>query len=60
MLPEFTSLSPEAIAKSVIPSWDGEISDADIQAYVDLMKREGFIAEDTPGVEDLLWAPSGN
>ena len=60
VLPEFTSLSPEAIAKSVIPSWDGEISDADIQAYVDLMKREGFIAEGAPGVEDLLWAPSGN
>ncbi len=60
VLPEFTSLSPEAIAKSVIPTWDGEISDADVQAYVDLMKREGFIAADAPGVEDLLWAPSGN
>lgn len=60
VLPQFTKLPSEAIAKSIIPTFDAEISDADVQAYVDLMTREGFIKDSAQKVDDLLWVPNGN
>lgn len=56
VLPKFTKLSPEAIAKSILPEYDEKgVTAKDIKAYVDLMTREGFIDKgfDSNG---LLWS----
>src|SRR5699024_7254785 len=55
-LPQFTKLSAEAIANSILPEYDeGGVTKDDIAAYVDLMTREGFIDKgyDSSG---LLWS----
>ncbi|MCK6212105.1 ABC transporter substrate-binding protein [Georgenia sp. EYE_87] len=59
VLPEFTALSPEAIEASILPVYDTTVTDADLQAYVDLMIREGFI-EDGYDPAGLLWTSSGD
>lgn len=54
VLPDFTSLSPEAINASVIPVFDATSSAEDLTAYVDLMTSEGFI-EDGYDASTLHW-----
>lgn len=58
VLPEFTSLSPEAIENSILPVYDASLTVEDVQRFIDLMVREGFIDEgyDPSG---LLWSPDG-
>lgn len=59
VLPEFTSLPPEAIEKSILPVYAADVTAADIEAYVQLMTRAGFIEEgyDSTG---LVWSPDGD
>ncbi len=59
VLPTFTSLSPEAIENSVIPLYDSSLSEADVENYVELMEREGFI-EAGYDPSDLLWKTDGD
>lgn len=56
VLPSFTSLPPQVIENSVLPStYDAELTTDDIQAYVELMTREGFIDRGFDP-EGLLWS----
>ena len=59
VLPEFTSLSPDAVAKSVIPTYDTKLGVEDIQAFADLMTKEGFI-NDGYDPANLIWTPAGS
>lgn len=59
VLPEFTSLSPEAIAASVLPAFDATSSGDDLAAYVDLMTSEGFIEGDYDA-SALHWTRDGS
>jgi len=59
LLPTFTKLSPEAISNSIIPVYDSTLAEGDIQDYVDLMVREGFI-EAGYDPSALLWNRNGD
>jgi len=59
VLPQFTSLSAETIANSVIPQYDASIDTEDIQAYVDLMTREQFIEGNDYDPATLIWSENG-
>lgn len=59
VLPKFTSLSPEAVQNSVIPTYDTKLGVDDLQAFVDLMTKEGFI-DDGYDPAKLIWTTEGS
>jgi len=55
VLPEFTSLSEEAINNAVLPFYDATVSQQDLQDHANLMGEHGFIDEGYV-VDGLLWS----
>src|SRR5699024_850130 len=55
VLPEFTSLSEEAINNAILPFYDATVSQQDLQDYADLMGEHDFIDEGYV-VDGLLWS----
>lgn len=55
VLPEFTSLSEEAINNAILPFYDATISPQDLQDHADLMGEHDFIDKGHV-VEGLLWS----
>lgn len=52
----YTELSDDALANALLPVFDPEVSEKDIQFIADAMLDEGFI-ETAFDVQDVLWRP---
>jgi NitT/TauT family transport system substrate-binding protein len=59
IFPEYTQLTPDVANAIGLPDYDASLPADGVQKMLEGMKKYGFLKEDIPPFEELVWEPEG-